>query len=221
MKRLLVLILLFAAPAQAETLAVFLNTLRMIVLDRGTPRAFADSVYLYHARDALQEIGVRTLGVIVDTGFALTDGTLLYTLTRPPLRMISAYRVDRSGAISNIARLPHNDIWKTETENKMAYSIGPGSKVFVSKALSYEDTLHLHYATNPLALPGDSTTAIDLPNGLLAALHYQTAAALLDATKAPSNVSMAAKLEARAERIIQMFLVSRHGEELDSLALPR
>lgn len=223
MKRwiLCLMFVLLATTVHAETLGTFLNSVRMIMMDRGSPKAFEDTVYRYHAANALQYIGSRSLCVTVDTAIPLVDNTLLYTLARPPLSLVTAYSKEVSGAITGIPRVPQRDIWKKDAERESAYSIGPDGTLFITRPLSYKDTLVIHYATSPAAFPTDSSTAIDLPAGLLPALHYQTAADVLDATRFPLNMEAAARWAARGESLIQTYLAAIYSEPLDSLAIHR
>lgn len=220
MRRILCIWLLLVGVAHAETLDSMLNSVRMVMMDRGSPVAFDDTVYMHHARNALQFVGVRSLSVAADTTIPMGQDTLLYTLARPVIQVITAYS-STGGALTNLPRVPHKDMWKKETEEVKAYSIGPGNTVFVTRKMSYEDSLHLHYITAPAPLPADSSTDIDLPNGLLPALHYQTAADVLDATRVPTNVQVAAKHSAKANALIQIYLISQRATPADTAALPR
>lgn len=215
------LVLLLAVPTMAgDSLHHMINSVRMILLDRGAPVAFEDSVYSHHGRLAIYLVGVQSLAVVVDTTFPLTSGTLLYALDRRPLRMVTAYR-SFGGAKSNVPRVPHGEMWKKDINESEAYSIGPGMNVFITDELSNEDSLHLHYATEPNALPSDSITVIDLPDGLLPALYYQTAASILEATRLPPNLQAAAGYSAQAKALIQVYLFAIQGAQPDTAAFPR
>lgn len=218
-RRLLFLLVLLTAPARAATFKDLLFNTRMILQDKGIPRAFSDSEYYYIAANTLQYVGTRSLSVVVDTTVTLTGGVVQYTLNRVPLKMVTAFAVSQSGAVVSVAKLPHDDIWKSDQEKNHGYSIGADNSLFVTKKLSYEYQLRLHYVATPTPLARDSSTSIDLPPGLLTALYYQTAADLLDATRAGPNVAVASKHSARATEIIGVFLVAGRGERLDSLAI--
>jgi hypothetical protein len=219
MKKVLLLFLILTGTASAATLADLITNARMLIQDRGAPKAFVDSLYYYNAANALQYVGSTSMCVVVDTTITLTAGTVQYALTRFPLKMVTAFAVSQSGAISSVPRMPHDDIWKTDHERDFGYSIGPSATLFITKRLTYEYTLKLHYVTTPKALARDSSTAIDLPAGLLPALYYMTAASVLDATRIPVNVNSATKLEAQADRLIGVYMVASRGERLDSLAI--
>ncbi len=220
MAKILIFILCLTSLAWGTTGADIVAGVRQLTGDVGTaktPFTWSDSAILLEVNQAIGEAGVVGLAVTVWDTVSLSTDVLSYSLSREPIELQTAYRLDESGGMFGVSLVNVADFWNVSDQT--AYCL-VDRYLFVTQKLSEQFSMVVIYTADPATVDSLGGT-LDTPGALDPAITFMTSSNLLTSTRTQTNVAIGQAYRQSGMQVLMRWLQAHRGKATDSLAVPK